>query len=485
MQISNDLARDIKREVLSNNYFEFFCWAFDLLHPTAKYSDNFHVKYLCDILQEEAERILRLEEKDKDLLINIPPRTSKSLIFSVCLLPWVWIKNPSKKFICISNDDQLALLNSQLCRDIIAHPEYQELFGDCYFVRGDTDSKGHFANNFGGYRISRTSGTNITGLSADWIIVDDPDSAQKVYSEAERKKVHTFYFEALYNRLTPPNLGIRVVLQQRLHEQDLTGAILQRQSGKYKHICLPAEITAEQNVSPPELKEFYKENLLDPNRLSKEILNDFKNAIGSKAYQSQYNQRPAPDEGGILKKEWFDIILATNVVRDSINNPVHFILDTAYTEKQENDASAIITFFVRNNCIYVLDCHEVRMEFPDLLKHIVEHVKKYQYSDNSKILIEPKASGKSLVQQLKISTKLNVMELDPPKDSKLVRANSVAPIVEAKRVILVDGSYIQKFLEQIVIFPNGEHDDMLDVLVYAIQRFLQKTDTPDMVFLNM
>src|SRR5690606_16329724 len=118
------------------------------------------------------------------------------------------------------------------------------LFGDCYYIRPDIDSKGYYANNYGGYRISRTAGTNITGWSADYIIVDDPDSAQKVYSEAERKKVHTFYFEALYNRLTPPNLGIRVVLQQRLHEQDLTGAILERQPNEYTHICLPAEVRA-------------------------------------------------------------------------------------------------------------------------------------------------------------------------------------------------------------------------------------------------
>lgn len=173
MTISRELARDIKREVLKNNYFEFFKFAFEILHPGTKYSDNFHVKYLCDLLQEEAERILQKIEKDKDLLINIPPRTSKSLIFSVCFLPWVWLRDPSKKFICISNDDQLALLNSQYSRDIIAHPEYQELFSDCFTIRPDIDSKGYFANNYGGYRLSRSSGTNVTGYSCDYCFTGD------------------------------------------------------------------------------------------------------------------------------------------------------------------------------------------------------------------------------------------------------------------------------------------------------------------------
>lgn len=313
-------------------------------------------------------------------------------------------------------------------------------------------------------------------------IVDDPDSASKVYSEAERKKVHTFYFEALYNRLTPPNLGIRIVLQQRLHENDLTGAILERQPKEYRHICLPAELT--ENIIPASLGEHYKDGLLDPLRLSKPILEGFRNVLGTKAYTGQYLQVPAPDEGGIFKREWFEIIPATSVVRDSVNNPIHFVLDTAYTEKQENDPSAIITFFVRENQLYILDCHEVWLEFPDLVKHITSHVEKYQYSSNSKVLIEPKASGKSLVQQLKISTKLNVIELDPPKDDKVSRANSVSAICESKRVKLVDGSYIQKFLDQLAAFPFASHDDLTDVLVYAIQRFLQKSDTPDLFFLE-
>ena len=482
MKISSELARDIKREVLKNDYFSFFVWSFELLHPGTKYSDNFHVKYLCDLLQEEAERILQKVEKDKDLLINIPPRTSKSLIFSVCFLPWVWLRDPSKKFICISNDDQLALLNSQYSRDIIAHPEYQELFSDCFAIRPDIDSKGYFANNFGGYRLSRSSGTNVTGYSADYIIVDDPDSATKVNSPTERAKVHNFYFSGLYNRLTPPTLGIRVILQQRLHEEDLTGAILARQADKYHHVCLPAELT--DLLKPTELKEFYIDGLLDPNRLSHDTLALFKTNLGSKGYTGQYLQAPAPDEGGIFKKEWFDIVPATTLARDPINNPIMFILDTAYTEKQTNDPSAILTCFVRDNILYVLDAHEVWMEFPQLVQHLIQHVNKYGYSSGSKIYVEPKASGKSLVQQIRLSTQLNIIELDASSDSKITRANSIAPICESKRVKLVDGGYVSSFIDQLATFPYAKHDDKVDTLVYGVQRLLQKRNAPDIAFLN-
>lgn len=482
MQITSDLARDIRREVLKDNYFEFFKFCFEILHPSQKYEDNFHVKYLCDLLQDEADRILRFEEKDKDILINIPPRTSKSLITSVCFQPWVWIKNPSKKFICVSFDDQLSLLNSQLSRDIIAHPKYQELFGDCFVVRNDIDSKGYWANNYGGYRLSRSTGSNITGYSCDFAIIDDPDSVGKVTSKVERDKTHIYYFSALYNRLTPPNLGIRVLLQQRLHEEDLTGAVLKRQGSDYIHICLPAELTDD--VKPAKLREYYVDGLLDPKRLSRKILDGFKKTLGTKVYTGQYLQMPSPDEGGIFKKDWLDIISPIGLFRDSENNPIHFFLDTAYTEKQTNDPSAILTCYVRENHLYILDVHEVWLEFPELIKHIQQHVQAYQYSSNSKIFIEPKASGKSLTQQLRNSTNLNVIELEPPKDSKVTRANSVSAIVESRRVKIIDGAYVDNFISQLISFPYAKNDDMTDVFVYSVARLLQKSNSPDVAFLS-
>jgi len=479
--ISQQLELDIKREVLTHSYFEFFKYFFTLLHPGQAYVDNFHIKYLCDILQEEAERMIRMEEKTQDLLINIPPRTSKSLIFSVCLLPWMWIRKPELKFITISFDAQLALLNSQLSRDIIGSQDYQDLFGSFFYVRPDIDSKGYFANNFGGYRLSRTTGQNVTGFSAHIEIVDDPDSAMSVYSENEREFVHKYYFEALYNRLTPPNYGIRCIVQQRLHEMDLTGAVLDRQPGEYKHICLPAEISPR--LYPPELAEYYIDGLLDPNRLSLDILKKFKQTLGTNNYTGQYLQAPSPDEGGIFKKDWFDTVEPSTLDRDPVNHPIHFFLDTAYTEKTSNDPTAILTCYAKNNILYVLDVQEVWLEFPQLLEFLKKHVPKFQYSSNSKIFIEPKASGKSVAQQLRTSTMLNVIEMEPPKDSKVIRANSITPICESKRVKLVNGVYITKFKDQLLAFPNAAHDDQVDVLVYAVQRLLQKSSNPDMIFI--
>jgi predicted phage terminase large subunit-like protein len=479
--ISEALERDITREVLMNSYYEFFKYFFNILHPGQNYEDNFHVKYLCDILQEEAERMLRMEEKDKDIIVNIPPRTSKSLIVSVLFLPWCWIRNPGLKFITVSFDNQLAYLNSQLSRDVIGSKDYQELFGSYYYVRPDIDSKGYFANNFGGYRLSRTSGQNVTGFSAHIIILDDIDSALSVYSETEREFVHKYYFEALYNRLTPANLGFRINVQQRLHEMDLTGAMLALQPDKYRHICLPAEIT--NLINPPELVKFYTDGLLDPKRLSRKVLDDFKQTLKNK-YIGQYLQAPAPDAGDIFKKEWFDIVEPHTLYRDPTNNPIHFVLDTAYTNKTKNDPTAIITCYVKDNHLYILDVKEVWYEFFELVKYLVEHVSKFQHSSNSKIFIEGAASGKDIVSQLRASTMLNIVELKKPTDDKISRANSIQPIVEGHRVKLVNGTYITNFTTQLIAFPNASHDDMVDAMIHAIQRLLQKSGNPDMTFIS-
>lgn len=467
--LNRDLEIELKREVYTHSYFEFFKFAFRILHPTEPFRDAFHVKYLCDRLQEEAERVLKNVQKNRDIIINIPPRASKSLITSIAFLPWVWIRDPSSSFITVSYDAQLSLINSQMCRDIIRDEEYQLLFGTSYQIRADTDGKELFKNNKGGARLSKTTGSNITGHKAKYIVVDDPENAKTAASKADRESLKNYYNNALFNRLTPADLGVRIIVQQRLHQDDLTGYLLTNNPDSYEHICLPAENTDVSNIKPEYLINQYKNGLLDPIRLNHFILNSFKKTLGSKGYAGQYGQSPKPDEGNIFKKEWFDIIDPNGLTRDIEINPIHFYIDTAYTEDTENDPSAIVTCYFKDNMVYILDAREVWLTFPDLCKFLTEHVNKYQYSArHSKIRIEPKASGLSVAQSLRSTTMLNIVDLPSPKDSKVTRANSITAICESRRVKMISGAYIDKFMDQLTTFPNAVHDDMVDTLVYAV-----------------
>lgn len=479
--ITRDIEKLLKREVYKKSYYEFTKWCFGLLYPNEKFETNFHIQLLCDLYQEEVLRIIRKEEKGRDIIVNIPPRASKSLITSVFLLPWMWINDPTLPMISVSFDEDLSLLNAQYSKDIITNPEFQELYGDIFQIRRDQNSKGFFMNDKGGFRLSKTTGSNITGHKGAVIIVDDPQNPKTAESAVNRQSTIDYYTRSLYNRLTPINLGVRIIIMQRLHEDDLTGYLLKSNPDDYLHICLPA--TDSELVNPPEYRSHYKEGLLDPIRLSLKTLQGFRKTLGERGYSGQYDQSPAPLAGGILKKEWFDLINPMFLRREDDTTPIHFYIDGAFTEKTENDPTGIMAAFMQDNYLYIVDFTEVWMDFPTLIKFIIEYVQRFQYSNKSRIVVEPKASGLSIVQQLRNVSKLNVVEGIPPKEDKVTRAHSISPTCEGRRVRLVDGTYAADFLEKISTFPNASHDEAVDLLVMAVSDQLFN-DGPDFFFVQ-
>jgi predicted phage terminase large subunit-like protein len=479
--IDRKLELQLKQEVFTASYYHFTCWCFNLLFPNERFEANFHIELLCNIYQDEIERIIRKEEKNKDIIVNIPPRASKSLITSVFLLPWMWLKDPTLPMISISFDEDLSLLNAQYSKDIITHPEFQELFTDRFQIRKDANSKGYFMNNHGGFRLSKTTGSNITGHKGVVIIVDDPQNPKTSESTVNRQATIDYYTRALYNRLTPINLGIRIIIMQRLHEDDLTGYLLKNNPEDYLHICLPA--TVGEMVNPPELIDKYQDGLLDPVRLSFKTLQGFRKTLGERGYSGQYDQSPAPLLGGIWKKHWFDIFNPLIMRRDVENEPINFYIDGAFTEKTENDPTGILATFKQDNYLYILDFTEVWLDFPSLIKFIIAYVQRFQYTHKSRIVIEPKANGLSIIQQLRAISGLNVIAGVAPKDDKITRANSVAPTIEARRVRLIDGTYVTDYLEKVSTFPNASHDESVDLTVMAIDDMLFN-DGPDFFFVQ-
>jgi len=181
----------------------------------------------------------------------------------------------------------------------------------------------------------------------------------------------------------------------------------------------------------------------------------------------------------MLKRDWFKILNELPI--DQRGNPIQFkwdfFLDTAYTDKTYNDATSLLAFAKWDNNFIIRKVEEVRMEFPELIKKIQEFVHENGYTSSSRIFIEPKASGKSIVQQLKRETGLNVIEDKPPTQDKVSRVNGIAPIIESGRVYLLDGRYIDSFLNQCAAFPNGTHDDMVDTLVMAVDKYTTRSNT--------
>lgn len=479
LQIDEMFELELQRFVYKKSYYEFFKAAFVVLHPGEPYNDNWHVKLICDRLQQEVMRITQKKTKKKDIIINVPFRSAKSMIASVIFLPWTWITYPSLKFIYVSYAENLALEHAQFSKNLINSEWYQTLFGDSFNFSQSTDSKHFYANTSGGFRKSTGTGGQITGSGADFLIVDDGQNPKRAASEKERKNTVDFWDHTLYSRLNQPEIGVRINVQQRLHDQDLTGHLMATNPDQYELIKIPAEITEKSKPIPAELDKYYVDGLFWPTRFSKKILDNYLKTLGSLQAANQLQQETAPEEGNIMKRDWFDVVDPTTISRDINLEPVHFFLDTAETEKQEGDFTAIVSAFKKNNCVYILDVVRYKREFHESVKFIRDYVMRMKYTSGSKIKIEPKSSGKSIVSQLKATTQLNVTEIKFAKgkmDDKLTRLRSIQPACEARRVILVDGAYINLFLDSLCTFPNAVHDDDVDAFVYAVTDLLLVPD---------
>lgn len=479
----------VKTITYKSSFYEFFKASHEVLEPETVFEDNWHIKYLCDLLQEETQRIAKKEQKTQDLIINIPPRSFKSRIVSVAWNAWTWTIYPHIKFVTSSYSSSFATRDSVATRYLIQSEWYQNLFGDVFQLSDDQNAKSNFTNNKGGIRYATSVNGSGTGGGGDIVLVDDPVSSEQAFSDTERETANRWWTQTMYSRLNNQKLGLRVVIMQRLHEKDLTGELLDKKAN-YKHICIPAELG--DNVSPKELIQNYVDGLFSPTRFTREVLNDYRKGLGSYGYAGQMLQSPSPSEGGMLKKNWFKIVKESELPLDLVKN---FYSDTAYgKEHSDNSATGVSSNW--EGKLIVWRVKTVNKTFPEFKKYHKTFILENGYSVNSKDYFEPKATGISIVQDLKadyfyltprqniiesledvkVETQplcqkiaINVKEDKAPTDSKQTRIGAVSAFIESGNVLLVEGSWNDEFIEECCVFPNGKHDDQVDVLEMMIR----------------
>jgi hypothetical protein len=300
----NVTSLEVTRELCKRSLYHFFLEFWDEI-VSEPLVDNWHIKYLCDEIQEVALRAARSETKLYDyVIINIAPGLSKSTIVTIMLPAWLWTIRPSMRIMSASYSGTLALDHSVKSRDIINSEKYKRLFG--VQLRKDQSGKGYYKNTANGDRYATSVGGTVTGFHANILIVDDPLNPKEASSDAERETANRFMSETLSTRKVNKAVVPTILIMQRLHENDCTGFILnnaKEQGGiKVKHICLPSEIS--EDLRPLECKKYYVNGLLDYKRMPIEVLNEMKMSLGSYGYAGQMMQAPAPKGGGIWKR-WF------------------------------------------------------------------------------------------------------------------------------------------------------------------------------------
>ena len=414
-----------------------------------KWVYNDHQKVICDALM----KVFRGETKR--LIINIPPRYSKTELAVNNFIAWCMGKVPDCEFIHASYAKTLSENNLSNTRDILTHEDYKGIFPDTALDPSST-AKGHWKTTAGGVAYAAGNTGTITGFGAGKlrpgfggaIIIDDPIKADDAGSKLQRDNVIDFFQNTIESRCNNPDTPI-IVIMQRLHENDLSGWLLGGGNGEvWEHVCMPV---IKADGSP-----------LWPWKHSKEKL-AIMEAKNRYVYAGQYMQRPAPLGGGIYKDDWFRYYRPEALPR------VKRIIqswDTAFKAKESSDYSVCFTIAECDNGFYFIDRYKKKVEFPEL-KRTAKSLGA-QHKPNA-VLVEDKASGQSLVQELRDDTMLAIVPIQKNID-KVSCANAVTPTVESGRVFLPEGAdWVPDFLATMGQFPNGAHDDDCDAFAQGIE----------------
>jgi predicted phage terminase large subunit-like protein len=441
--------------------------AWPILEPETPFVHNWHIDLLIEYLEAVTAGDIR------HLLINVPPRSMKSLLVSVFWPTWEWIQRPGGRWICASYAESLALKHSIDRRTILQSPWYQSRWSDRVQLATDQNVKGEFLNTRRGVMIATSVGGSITGKGGDRIIVDDLHNPQGAESEAQRDTALSYFRQTLSTRLDNKKTGAIVVVMQRLHERDLSALC---QELGYQHVCLPAEAEARTEVRFPRSGHILVRetgDVLWPAREDRPELEMQKRLLGSSGYAGQYQQRPAPVDGAIFQRDWFkyyDEVPPLDRVTHS--------WDMAFKDKPENDYVVGLVGGCRDADMYIIDRVKGHWSFTDTCRQVEWLTRKHHaYA----ILIEETANGPAIIDALK--HRLSRIVGVQPEGGKLARAQAVQPLVEGGNVylpnprphgrLIPERAWVEDFVHQLTTFPRGAHDDDVDAFTQLLVRMRQ------------
>lgn len=437
--------------LLRQDLSSFVAKTFATVSPGVRYLPNWHIDLICAHLAAASEGRI------KRLIINMPPRYMKSIAVSVAWPAWLLGRRPQSKVIAASYSAALALKHSLDCRHVVQSNWYRRVF-PAVDLAADQNQKHRFTTTRRGFRLATSIGGTVTGEGGDVLIVDDPHDPRRANSARLRQAALDWFDQTFSSRLDDKRRGVIVVVMQRLHESDLTGHLLEK--GGWTHLCLPAEAEAAETVAfGPVRVERAPGDLLHPAREGREEIARTKRELGAQAFAAQYQQRPAPAEGGLVKIDWlrrFDDAPAADRCRRVVQS-----WDTAFKGGAHNDPSVCLTFAEVEEGYLLVDLWRGRVGYPALKRAALAMADKHR---PHAILIEDKASGQSLLQDLRAEGALPVVAIRPERD-KVSRLAGVTALIEAGRLHVPRAApWLAAFEAELLTFPNSAHDDQVDAL---------------------
>lgn len=439
------------RYLYTNDFGRYVRRCFELLNPNTPLLDNWTIDCLVEYLEAVRKGDLR------KLIINIPPRFLKSTIANMGFSSWLLGHNPSEKIISVSHTDSLAKTQSIQTRDIMRGRFYQTTFQTR--IKEDQDTQKKFTTTEGGHRIATTIGGSITGEGADTIILDDANDLNSATSRPHMDQVIYYYSQVLYSRLNDKAKGKIINIQQRCNVNDLTGYLLEADKD-FELLKLPVMFEKDRIISIGKFKKEIKAGeLLHAARETHETIAKIKSTQGGMAFSGQYMQDPVPSEGAIIKDNWIKWYKRKEF------KEIYQSWDLALKAGTSNDYCVGTTWGVENNQIYLVDMIRKKMAYPEQKKALISYAETWK---PNQILIEDKAGGTPILQELNNDTNLPLVAINPKLD-KEARLKQASVDFETGRVHFPENEgWVEDVLVELKNFPNSINDDIVD----SISQFL-------------
>jgi predicted phage terminase large subunit-like protein len=444
--------------LLRNDFRAFVQKAFSTLCPGQIYEHSWHIDAICWHL----ERVRRGEIRR--LIINMPPRSLKSIAASVAFPAYALGLDPPRRFICVSYSNDLAKKHSNDFRAVVESKWYRSLFPQTRIGPKNKNSETEIEFTARGFRMATSVGGTLTGRGGDIIVIDDPLKPDEAMSDSKRTAANQWFINTLLSRLDDKRTGAIIVVMQRVHMDDLTGFLL-AQSDEWTVLSLPAIAEHDQEIPTWTGRTFHRKagEALSPEREPLEVLNALKLQIGSDAFSAQYQQEPVPPGGAMIKRHW--------IVRYKDLPPWSEHLfriqswDTASKGGPDNDWSVCTTWVVaRDKKWYLVDVWRQRVDYPCLKAAVKSQASSWK---PQRVLVEDTGAGTSLVQELRAEVS-GIIAVRPEGDKKSRMAVASAKF-EAGQVLFPErAAWLADLEAELFAFPFGRHDDQCDSISQAL-----------------
>ncbi len=424
------------------------------------FRDNWHIGAICEHLEAVSRGEIRR------LLVNIPPRHSKSSIVSVMWPAWTWIRHPETRFMAASYAQTLSIRDSVKCRRVIESPVYQRRWGDRFRLTSDQNTKIRFDNDRNGYRLATSVGGALTGEGGDIIIIDDPHNVVEAGSNMVRQATLDWWDESMSNRLNDPQTGAYVLIMQRVHHQDLAGHLLHK--GGWETLCFPARYEPDHPHVSKRDERAHEGQLLWPERFPEEAVAQLERDLGSYGSAGQLQQRPTPRSGGMFNRAWWD--------EEGIINPEavpcggRTVRGWDLAASVSGDWTAGCKMTLKDGVYYIEHMERLRGT-PEKVEQMIKAI---AAQDGRNVLIDlpqdPGQAGKAQVQYLVKQLAGYNVRYSPESGAKEVRAEALSAQAEAGNVKLVRGDWNSTFIDEAAHFPYSDFDDQIDAASRAFHR---------------